>query len=309
VPMLLAMLLAGILCVPLPHYIESPVYIRPKGVENVYIHSDGAVQAVYVQPGQKVEKGQPILQLQSLDLDTQLLAAQKEFQISKVHTKMVQQLQNAGDTTATFMTGPAVARQNSAAMKVQAQQSKRNQLTVRSPIGGTILAAESVQPQNDAADRLPGLVGHALQPRNQNAVLLKQTLVCQVVPDFQNWEAILLVDQNDVEFAKVDQDVKVWLSGIPSEIFQLKVQEVAVDPVDTVPDFLAGQNGGSIDASKTASGGWRPASAKFQVKVALKKGELDFIKDNTGVARIHVGYKTAGQQIWRFLEHTFRFEL
>jgi hypothetical protein len=80
--------LTGILAIPVPVMVESSAVLVPVDIEELYAPMDGVVERVLVHPGQRVEPGTPLVQLQSTSL-----AAERE----KSRASIIQQEQRLAD--------------------------------------------------------------------------------------------------------------------------------------------------------------------------------------------------------------------
>jgi len=300
---------AGVLLIPLPHYVDMPLYVQPANLVNIYVETPGVLREVAVTKYQAIQVGQPIIQLVNHDLEQQRVAAENELHRSERRLQEVIQRQVSGDPQASFAIETARVQVHNSELLLQDYQRRLASLQVVAPISGWLIPAARVSPPDPDTDRLPGLVGDPLEPSNRQAVLPAQTLVAHVAPDRRTWEALVLVDQEDVEFIRVGQRVKVWLSQFPGQVFYSEVAEVAVDPVRVIPPQLASLRGGPIEVTAAAGGHFKSPTAKYLVAATLDNPEQLLVKDMTGVARIQVGYQTLGNRIARTLAHTFNFKL
>jgi len=300
---------AGILFLRLPHYVDMPLYLQPANLTNVYVEVPGIVNATNAKPHQYISQGQTITELTNPDLQEQALAAQGDYQQRERILESVKNLRANGDTEAQFAIQTAQVQKENSLSVLNDYQERIESLHIKAPISGWILPAEKQKEPSPDADRLPSLVGNPLDKQNRLCTLPEQTLVCQIAPDMTTWEALILVDQKEVEFTTTGQVAKIWLAQFPSRVFHTTLSEVSVDPTKFIPAQMASQNAGPIEASPSLSGQFKPESAKYLVVAKLNDPNGIFVKDATGVARIHVGYETVGNRVWRFLSHTFSFKL
>ncbi len=73
-------IVAGLLLVPAPYRVEGKGKLMPVNQKEVFAPWDGEVVAVYVKSGQVVEPGQPLVKLQNVDLETELLDSQNRWE-------------------------------------------------------------------------------------------------------------------------------------------------------------------------------------------------------------------------------------
>lgn len=303
------LLIAGILFIRLPHYVDMPLYLQPAGLNSVYVEVPGSVQQVTASANQFVQAGQPIARLVNYELNEKLSIAEGEYLQRSQIVEDVYQLRAADDVEAQFAKQTAEVQKDNSLAVLEDYRKRAKKLEICAPVAGWIVAAQEQKEPGPDADRLPSLVGDPLATKNRLCLLPEQTLVCQIAPDLQQWEAIILVDQQDVEFMLEGQTAKIWLAQFPGRVFHSSLHEVAVDPVRFVPPQMASQNAGPIESTPSLAGKFKPDSAKYLVIAKLEDSQQMFVKDGTGVARIHVGYQTLGNRLWRAIAHTFNFKM
>lgn len=301
--------LAGILLLPLPHYVDMPLVIQPADLANVYVETPGVLQDVSVEKFQPVTAGQPLVRLVNHDLLQQHVAATNELTRSQRRVQELIERQASGDQQASLALESTRVQVQNSEFVVQDFQRRLDSLQVAAPTTGWLLPAARLAPPPADSERLPGLVGDPLEPGNRAALLAEQTLLAQIAPDLNRWEALILVDQEEVEFTRVGQTVKVWLANFPGQVFRTEVAEVAVDPLRVLPPQMASPRGGPVEAVAAEGGRFKAKSAQYLVVAPLDNPDQLLVKDLTGVARIHVGYRTVGSRLARFLAQTFNFKL
>jgi len=141
------------------------------------------------------------------------------------------------------------------------------------------------------------------------AALKQSTLVAQVIPDPKKLEAVLAVDQADVEFIEKQQVVELLVNQVPCETFESEIKLVTPNEMRDTPRALSSKHGGDIVTTTDRSGMEIPTSTKFLVKVDLENKDELIVPGSTGVAKIRAGSQTVGSRIWRLASRTFQFEL
>ena len=120
---------------------------------------------------------------------------------------------------------------------------------------------------NDA--RLPTWSGTPLEKQNIGATLKQGTVFCRVA-DPGNYEAVLYVDQSDIDQLRINEKVKIMLDQLPGVVFQTTVQEKSTDPVKYTPKALSNKSGGTVETKSDESGASRPASVLYQAICATR---------------------------------------
>jgi len=126
-------------------------------------------------------------------------------------------------------------------------------------------------------------------------------------------EAILVIDQADIEFVQPGQLVRLKLDELPWRTLRGTIEDVAKREVEAASPRLAGKAGGEL-ATKTdpRTGVEKPISTVYQARVPLVNDENLLIPGLRGRAKIHVDrqhWLTIGQRVWRFVTRTFNFRL
>lgn len=297
---------AAVVCVPLPHYISAPVLLQPRGAEAVYVEVPGEVVEVWLDRG-TVQAGQPLVRLTNIDAE---IAAQKLRARRDEMATRIDGLRQRAHVEKDAILQLSQAEEGLAALNEQLAQreAELRKLTVVAPFAGRFL------PPPERADARPDKVtlaswqGRPLATKNQGAFLEKGTLLGKVAPTGQ-FEAVLAVDQNAMEFVRPGQTVELILDQWPGKKFQGTLEHISEQPWTAVPPSMAARSGGRIATHTAKDGSERPLSETFQASVPLAETDDRWIAEGTGEARIHAGTLTLAQHAWRMICRTFRFEL
>jgi putative peptide zinc metalloprotease protein len=306
--LVLSLVLGAILLVPIRHHVYCSCYVQPVNAANVYVDVAGSLEEIYVRPNFFIHQGQPILRLESPKLVTQLASMQTSLDMAKVHRANLIQTMRVDPAAAERYEQANAAVQTAESNLARREQDKRK-LFVCAPVSGIFLAPPRTPRQETDTGEIGRWHGTPLDPKNLGALLEQQTLVGQIVPDMSRMEAVLAIDQADIEFVRPDQSVEILIHQIPCEIHESKTDMISPSKMKTVPPALSSQNGGDIVATPDGSGNDVPQSTKYLVNVPLANPELMIVPGSTGLAKIHTGSQTVGQRIWRLISRTFQFEL
>ena len=137
----------------------------------------------------------------------------------------------------------------------------------------------------------------------------KETVICQVAPNNKNLEAILAIDQADIEFISSGNSVELQMIQRPGVLEESTIDLISPVEMQNVPRALSSQNGGYIMSAQGTDGKDVPQSTTYQVRVPLKTISGPVPIGSTGIARIRTGDQTLGRRVWRFVCKTFRFDL
>lgn len=197
----------------------------------------------------------------------------------------------------------------SAANHLQKRQLDCERLTIRAPQSGILIAPPRVPKKKSDSGELGGWNETPLNPKNLGALLERQTLVAQIVPDPKKMEAVLAIDQAGIEFVQSGQQVDIVLEQIPAELQTSIIESISPSKMKAVPKALSSRHGGEIVVALDKDGVEVPQSTMFLVKVPLLNPKQLILVGSTGQARIRTGSQTIGNRIWRLAHQTFRFEL
>ena len=133
-------------------------------------------------------------------------------------------------------------------------------------------------------------------------------VVCQI-GDSQRLEAVLAIDQADVDFIDVGQEVKMLFDARTDLPVFGTIAEMSRREMQRTPPGMGNQAGGGLATKMDPAGNEIPLSATYQAKVPLDNSEGMIVAGYRGRAKIRAGRQTVGNRIWRYLARTFHFEI
>ncbi len=298
---------AAILCVPLPHFISAPVLLQPRGAEALYVEVPGEVIEVWQTQG-FVQAGQPLARLMDIDSEiaAQKLRARRDQFIAKIEGLRQRSLTDNRALLELSQTEEALTALNE---QLQQRETELRKLTIVAPFAGQFVPPpERTNSQGDRVT-LVSWEGRPLAAKNRGAFLDKGTLLGKVAAAGQ-FEAVLAVDQNAMEFVRPGQPVEIVLDQWPGKKLRGTIEHLSEQPWNAVPPSLSTKSGGRITTHTGSDGGEHPLSETYQASVPLLEDVDDrWVADGTGEAWIHAGSLTIAQYAWRMICRTFRFEL
>ena len=305
---LLAALVFGVMMVPIPHYVYCSFYTQGANAENVYVDVPGTLTNVMAKENTLVQAGQPIVKLFSQELNVQYTSLVTACEQAKVRRN---NLDRSAAADGSFAIGlkSAQAAYETAYESCRQRHEDYDRLIVRAPVSGLLIAPPLTPPSDQDEKTLEQWVGSPLDKGNLGAALQQSTLVGQIIPDPKKLEAVLAVDQADVEFIRKEQPVELFVNQVPCEIFRSEVKLITPNEMQDTPKALSSKHGGDIVTETARSGREVPTSTKFLVKVNLENPDDLVVPGSTGVAKVRAGSQTVGRRIWRLASRTFQFEL
>jgi len=300
--------LAGLLFVPLPHYVHCSFYVQPRDVTNVFVDVPGVLQSVVADPNTVVAPGDALLYLQDDDLEQQLEQLQSRVRGTQVAYESMK-FMSQRDASLLEELDAAHSEWSAAAQDLKQREIDLPRLTVRAQAAGILLEPPRREPATDDSRDLNNWSGSPLDRSNLGAYLEQKTLVGRIVPDPSKMEAILAIDQADVEFVRADQTVSLRVNQLPGERFSSLTPGPTPTRMEQLPRSLSSRYGGPMIGRLDSNGREIPESTCYLLSVPLDIHSETVLDGATGQARIRTGTQSMGQRLWRVVCQTFRFEL
>ena len=299
--------LAAIALVPLPQRVWCAAELRPRGEETVYVSVAGRLESLAVKPGARVRKGAELAKLSSIDLDLAIAELEGKESQSRARLNSLER-ERFTDPAAGLEMGTVEETLKSVREQLEKKRKDRADLVLVAPRDGVVLPANSVQPPKDGSGRLPAWQGSALDEQNLGATFMEGTILC-LVGDPERFEAVMVVDQSEVEFVARGQTVDLKLDAFPWQTFTGSVAELAETHIEAGSERLSVKAGGQVPTRTDESGRELPISTSYEAMMSLDDAEGVLTPGMRGTARIKVGSRTVGQWLLRLLWQTFNFKM
>ncbi|HAN98749.1 MAG TPA: hemolysin D [Planctomycetaceae bacterium] len=299
--------LVALLATPLPYYLTCGMQLRSADAATVFVDSPGRIVEILVAAGDRVDAGAPLLRLENDRLRQDLDAAYGSWQSAE------SLLQQTRDRTRVDDTAWDLVPSLEESARIMREHHDRllaevDRLVIRAPRSGVVLApADRIGERNDPL-QLPTWQGSPLDDRNLGAWLDPATLVCQI-GDPSRLEAVLAVEQEQLEFVSPQRQVELLLPHQNGAPIPTKVARIAGAKMTTVPAALDLRNGGTIAVENDAQGKPVPVRSTFEVTCPIDRADDRMALGETGTARIHAGHRSIAQRLVRYLRQTFTVEL
>lgn len=299
--------IAAVIYIPLPHRIYCAFEIRPTRAGAVYAGTPGQIVRT-VKEGTWVKQGDELAVLRNLDLDIRLTELKGREREAEVRLRNLALRSRADATLKTQL-----ETQEELIASLQQLQQKTleeiDRLIVVAKRDGIVLPPPEKQAQSGGDGRLPGWTGSPLSEHNRGALLTAEDLICEIgAPD--ELEAVLIVDQGDVQLVDVGQHVDLKLESNRIGTISGKIFEKSQSEIRQTSSALALQTGGDLQTEiDPETGQARPRSVSYQARVPLDDATVTLRPGYRGSAKVHVAPMSLGQRLWRFVAKTFNFEL
>ncbi len=299
---------AGVALIPVPHYVSGSLHIQPRGATAVYVDVPGTVQSVHAKLDHPVSEGQVLLTLENLDEWLAITRLEGQRDQEKAQLKSLKDAEVEGDESASL----EIERVQQSIATIEAVLRRRvhavQKLIVKTPVAGFVMPANYRPEEKGEQDRLPTWTGTPLEIRNVGAFYEKGTPVC-LVGDPRQVEAILVVDQSDIEFVRTGQPIEIFVEHLPLREFESTVDQISKTKMTASPRKLSSKSGGDLVTRTDRSGQEQPLSTSYEISAPLEDLEGILRIGGTGQGRIYVGNDTIGQRSWRYICQTFNFEM
>jgi putative peptide zinc metalloprotease protein len=302
-----AALAGAIALIPLPQRVWCAAELRPRGEETVYVTVPGRLESLAVKPGSLVKKGDELARLSSVDLDLEIADLEGKASQSRSRLNSLER-ERFTDPAAGLEIGTVEESLKSVEEQLDKKRKDRRDLVLVSPRDGIVLPAPAVAPPKDGSGRLPPWSGHALDDKNLGATFLEGTVLC-LVGEPEKFEAVMVVDQSEVEFIAKGQQVDLKLDSFPWQTFTGTVAELAETHIESSSERLSVKAGGQVPTETTEEGREQPISTSYEAMMSLDDTEAVLTPGMRGTARIKVGSRTVGQWLLRLIWQTFNFRM
>ena len=302
-----ALVVAAICFIPLPQRVWCPAELRPRGEETVYVTVDGRLEDIFVEANDSVSEGDELATFSNIDLELQV--AELEGQESGYRARLASlERERFTDSAAGMEIRTVEESLKSVEEQLVKKRKYQSELVLKAPRSGLVLPSETVDEKPDPSGRLPGWSGSALAKKNIGATFAEGTVLC-MVGDPDHFEAVMIVDQSEVEFVQSGQRVDLKLDAFPFETFRGTVDEIAETHIEVGSERLSVKAGGSVPTTTDEMGREVPISTSYEVLMQVDDAENVLTPGMRGTARIEVGNRTVGQWLLRLFWQTFNFRM
>lgn len=298
---------AAIALIPLPQRVWCSAELRPRGEETVYVSVAGRLEELLVKADEEVRRGQRLAVLSSLELELEI--ADLEGKLVQAESRLASlQRERFNDPAAGLELGTVQETLKSVSEQLERKRRDRAELVLVAPRDGVVLPAPDVPARPDPSGRLPTWTGNALSKRNLGTTFTPGTVLC-MVGDRERFEAVMVIDQTEVEFIKLGQPVDLKINAFPWRTFSGKVEQLAETHIESGSERLSVKAGGGVPTKTDESGRETPISTSYEALMTLEDAEGVFTPGMRGTARIEVGSRTVGRWLLRLLWQTFNFRM
>ncbi len=295
---------AGVIfLVPIPVRSELPIVVEPHDFRAVYAQVSGELVEQRVEPGQRVDEGDVLLELRNFEQADQLARLRTARDTQKIELKIQRKLNQAAGVK---LAEETLERLESQITELESQQDR---LIIVAPCAGRVIASPKRPAAPEGRDRSSARwSGSILDRRNHLAWIETGTHLLSIAPD-DRFEARAFIEQSQRNDVANQTQVALKLEFQPDRKLPAALTMISERHVDTVPDALSNKFGGPLATQVDAAGHERLPSAAFVGLISLPNDATAPLPGMRGRARFNIEHRTAAQWIWRLVRATFQFRL
>jgi putative peptide zinc metalloprotease protein len=267
----------------------------------VYVTAPGVLQEA-IAANASVRKGDVLGRLSDPDLDRQILEATNRRNAQALRLQDLQARRAGGRAVAAQI---PTAQESLADLEERVRQlhAYRDLLLLKAPATGTVHVPPRVPKEHALPDRLGDWSGSPLEEANRGCWLEAGTLLC-LVAERDRFEAIAVVDQEEMELVRAGQFVRILLHQRPTQVLRGVVRETARTRLDVGPRQLVAA--GDLPGKPDTRGVLRPANTAYQARIALDSRPPGLLVGAPGRCAIRVAPQSLAQRLLRYARRTLR---
>lgn len=299
-------LLAAVVWIPLPARLHAPVFMEVKDAKSVVVMVDGKL--LRCQPeGALVRSGDVIAVLDSHDLQLNLAARRGE--LARQRARLIGLESRRSDDVLIASRIPTVQETIiGLELEVERLASEQDQLTLRAPIDGIIIAP--LRTDGPTTNDVPFWFGTPLDVENTGCFLRRGTLLCQI-GQAGHVQGTVYLSQAQVELVRPGQAVTIKSKALPSASFRGTMVDVGSTGHPEIPLEIA--RSGLVPHRTNKEG--RPESSEpiYVARVEIQNGSFEAneavpMHHTIGAVHIQVDAQSIGTRLARFVYSTFSFD-
>ncbi|MGB7329467.1 MAG: hypothetical protein WBD31_31600, partial [Rubripirellula sp.] len=286
---------------PLPSGVSVDARIVPHQETPIYVATAGSLQSLEKRPGDWVESGEVIAQLENSDI---------ELAFTKVKGKHATQLATVQTMQLAAIDNPDVANELPAqqsllddlASQLATHQSRHDGLTIKSTASGKLIAAPRRPDDRKAvlANHLVSWSGYPTDPENTNCYLETGHELMSVLQG-DGWDAEIVLQQDEVERISIGAAVKLAMESDPSRTFTGTVTEIARTEWE---EHQNSQRRDDVQAARSQS----PLATSYMVRIELNlTDQIPALTGSLATARIEATKTSLASRTTRWLSSLLRF--
>ncbi len=300
-------LMAAIVWLPLPARLHSQAYLEVRATRAIVVMVDGKLQRCQAE-GASVHAGDEIAKLVSEDLELSLIARRGELSRQRARFIGLESRRGVDPLVSSMM--PSVQEAiRGLELEVQRLESDLEQLTLRAPIDGTILAPMTTKSSMNP-NELPTWSGLPMDAENVGCVLSRGTTFCEI-GDARSFQATVYLSQQQVELVRPGQTVFLKSKTLPDHSFRGTIFVVGTATHLELPSEVA--TAGIVPYRPNSNGRLESVEPVFIAKIEIATESLrgnDLLPLHHSIAKvaIQIDSQSLGNRVARFFFSSFAID-
>ncbi|MEX0824710.1 MAG: hemolysin D, partial [Pirellulaceae bacterium] len=259
--------IAFVVLVPLPHHIDCAFEVQHADMGMVYAGTAGRIEEA-VEPGTQVKQGDVLALLENRDLFVRLAGLEGEEKQAEVRLRNIGFRERRDPSVAAELRTQQKLLESYRQLRAKTEE-EIEQLTVRAHIDGYVLPPPKRADNGPQDGRLPSWSGSPLAKKNRGALLNAEDVVCQI-GTADTLEAVLIVDQGDIQLIAEEMDVDLKFDSDRLKTFHGKIHDLSISTRQQVSAGMSSQTGGDLETEvDPETGQVKPRSVSYQALVSL----------------------------------------
>ena len=290
------------LFVPFPYSVEAPFTLTPGVSSPIYALEDGTIEP-QVMAGDEVLAGDVIAVFSNYELEAAVAQAEGDFMEAEARATALSTQRSVNSKAASGLPAAEKALRSREARLSKLTQKQQN-LTVVSPMAGTIFPARNTPRSRSEAQAGIGWFGQPLDQKNSEVWITRQTLLCWIGTE-KDLRVLCLLPQEDIELINDGAAVTLMFTSLPAESVAGEVCQRNTIPEAALDRELILNRMVSAIPNST-----RPNETLFGVAVSLDLNPAETLPllYSSGYAKIRCSPVSLAGRAWRFVCHTFTFQ-
>jgi putative peptide zinc metalloprotease protein len=253
--------------------------------------------------------------LSNVDLEFQLIESRGKIEEREIELRSMINSGAAGQPGALDRMQEIAGEIRNLKRLTQGIERQFEEMTITSPIDGTVLETPYLHQPNSSEEVKNVDQRSLLFGKHENVSALRGQRFCEVA-DLSKWYAVVILTENQVKFAKLDQKTKIKLYSKPDQVIEAFVEaigetDLSIDREDYEAP-IPGQPRQSIPQNRPPDliteliSTLQKQDLQYYARVPLPEGEVPLKIGLGGQARLYTGYRSLGARLWWWINQNFR---
>ncbi len=290
--------LGAFVCYPFASTVTTPGRVVPRSEFPIYVTSAGKLIDMLAEPGDLVQKGQPIARLENATL---VLEAEKLRGKVATQQGVVESLRHSQVTVPEAGNQLRVAESvlNDLEEQLRSRQLRVDGLTIAAPSSGRLIEAPRKPRAAHEEMTLASWSGTPSEKFNRRCYLETGTEIYSVMTPDQ-WDVEVPLDATDVQRIAIGNRVRLILESLPSKLMEGVISDIARG------EWNADQNFERRDHPK-AGQSTQPLVPTYVLRVQLRPTDIPLVTGASCKVRIAAENASLLERTWTILTRLIRF--